>query len=248
MPPTFLRRTLLRALAFLGLGAGAEAVLGREVPSPPERMVTEIEDDFRATAASTGIRAPSAALRRALITVPRDRFVPPAVANMAYENRPLSIGEGQTISQPFIVALMTELLQVAPGAKVLEVGTGSGYQAAVLAELGVQVYSIEIVAALASRARAALDATGYRAVVTRVGDGYKGWPEAAPFDGIIVTAAPDHVPPLLVEQLKPGGRLVIPIGPSWLSQELLVVRKEADGRTVTQRTLAVRFVPLTRER
>ncbi|MGB3429164.1 MAG: protein-L-isoaspartate O-methyltransferase, partial [Burkholderiaceae bacterium] len=122
------------------------------------------------------------------------------------------------------------------------------YQAAVLAELGMRVFSIEIVAPLAARARAALDAAGYGSVVTRVGDGYKGWPDVAPFDGILVTAAPDHVPPALVAQLKPGARMVIPVGPNWLSQELQVIRKEADGRTVTQRTLPVRFVPLTRER
>lgn len=243
-----LRRTLLKALAFLGLTGAAEAGRAREERSAAERMLRAVEEDFRDTAASTGIPAPSAALRRALVNVPRERFVPPAVARMAYENRPLSIGEGQTISQPFIVALMTELLQVGPGARVLEIGTGSGYQAAVLAELGVQVYSIEIVAPLAARARAALDAAGYGAVKTRVGDGYQGWPEAAPFDGIVVTAAPDHVPPALVEQLKPGGRMVIPVGPHWLSQELRVVRKENDGRAVTQRTLPVRFVPLTRER
>jgi protein-L-isoaspartate(D-aspartate) O-methyltransferase len=160
----------------------------------------------------------------------------------------LPIGEGQTISQPFIVALMTELLALTPGARVLEVGTGSGYQAAVLAELGAKVYSIEIVPALAARARAALDAAGYRAVETRVGDGYRGWPDAAPFDSIIVTAAPDHVPSALVEQLKPGGRMVIPVGATSWGQDLLLIRKEADGRTVTKRTLPVRFVPLTRER
>ena len=242
-----MRRTVLKALTFAGLPAAA-AALAREAQAPAERMLRAIEADFRDTAASTGVAAPGAGLRRALLAVPRERFVPPAVANQAYENRPLAIGDGQTISQPFIVALMTELLQVAPGARVLEVGTGSGYQAAVLAELGMKVYSIEIVAPLAARARAALDAAGYGRVATRVGDGYRGWPEAAPFDGILVTAAPDHVPPALVEQLTPGARLVIPVGPSWLTQELRVIRRDADGRTVTQRALPVRFVPLTRER
>jgi protein-L-isoaspartate(D-aspartate) O-methyltransferase len=245
-----MRRALLRLLAFSGLATLVDRTLARgpDYTAARERMVREIESDFRATASDTGVRAPSPALRRALGAVPRERFVPPALAADAYGNHPLPIGDGQTISQPFIVALMTELLQLSPGARVLEVGTGSGYQAAILAEMGMRVYSIEIVAPLAERARVALDAAGHASVVTRVGDGYLGWPEAAPFDGIIVTAAPDHVPPALVEQLKPGGRLVIPVGPNWMSQELRVIRKEPDGRTVTQRTLPVRFVPLTRAR
>ena len=184
----------------------------------------------------------------ALATVPRHLFVPKALAAEAYGDHALPIGAGQTITQAANVGRAAELAAIRPGARVLEVGTGSGYQAAVLAELGARVYSIEIVAPLAERARAALDAAGYASVVTRVGDGYQGWPDAAPFDGVMVTAAPDHVPPALVEQLKPGGRMVIPVGPSWLSQELRVIRKEPDGRTVTQRTLPVRFVPLTRSR
>lgn len=166
----------------------------------------------------------------------------------AYENRPLSIGHGQTISQPFIVALMTELLDAKPEHVVLEVGTGSGYQAAVLAECVRKAYTIEIVAALGNRARATLDALGYRNVEVRIGDGYLGWPEAAPFDGIVVTAAPEHVPQPLLEQLKPGGRMVIPVGAQALGQDLLLITKEADGRTLTQRKLPVRFVPLTRGR
>ena len=203
---------------------------------------------MRATAGSTGRSALSPAVRHALETVPRERFVPPQFVSRAYENRPLPIGHDQTISQPFIVALMTELLDPRPTDVMLEVGTGSGYQAAVLAACVRKVYSIEIVAPLAKQARAALDAAGVRNVETRVGDGYRGWPEAAPFDGIIVTAAPDHVPPALVEQLKPGGRLVIPVGTHSFSQELLLIRNDADGKTVTRSTIAVRFVPLTRER
>lgn len=244
------RRRFLQFVSQMLFGAAAAEAANAQsdFAAARARLVREIDDDMRATASSTGRSALSPAVRRALSTVPRERFVPAGLAGDAYDNRPLPIGEGQTISQPFIVALMTELLEPKPTDRVLEVGTGSGYQAAVLAECVAQVYTIEIVAALAERARAALDAAGYRNVQTRTGDGYLGWPEAAPFDGIMVTAAPDHVPPALVEQLKPGARLVIPVGPRSATQELLVVRKEADGRAVTRRTILVRFVPLTRSR
>ncbi len=244
---TLSRRLLLRtgALAFAVACVRRSHAQDRYAPAR-EQLLREIENDMRATARETGITALSDAVRRAMATVARERFVPAHLAAAAYENRPLPIGEGQTISQPFIVALMTELLQPKSSDVVLEVGTGSGYQAAVLAECVAKVYSIEIVAALAQRAKAALDAVGYRNVETRVGDGYLGWPEAAPFDGIVVTAAPDHVPPRLVEQLKPGGRLVIPVGPHRASQELLVIEAGRDGRALTRRTIAVRFVPLTR--
>jgi protein-L-isoaspartate(D-aspartate) O-methyltransferase len=185
-----------------------------------------------------------AAMRR----VQRDRFVPPALVASAYDNRPLPIGEGQTISQPFIVALMTDLLEPKRSDRVLEVGTGSGYQAAVLAECVAKVYSIEIVRSLGERAAAVLKELGYANIETRIGDGYKGWPEAAPFDAIIVTAAPDHIPQPLLDQLKPGGRMVIPVGHQIGGQDLLVVEKSADGRTIKRNMLPVRFVPLTRER
>jgi protein-L-isoaspartate(D-aspartate) O-methyltransferase len=180
--------------------------------------------------------------------VPRHRFVPPEVVNAAYDDRPLPIGLGQTISQPFIVALMADLLDPRPSAHVLEVGTGSGYHAAVLAECFAKVYTIEIVAPLGEKARALLAELGYRNVEVRIGDGYKGWPEAAPFDAIVVTAAPDHVPQPLVDQLAPGGRMVIPVGRRNSVQDLLVITKAADGRTVTRKALQVHFVPLTRER
>lgn len=243
------RRALLHAPA-LGFAATLvpRGLAQDRYATARENLLREIENDMQATARDTGRPALSAAVRRAIATVPRERFVPSHLADAAYENRPLPIGEGQTISQPFIVALMTELLESKPSDVVLEVGTGSGYQAAVLAECVAKVYSIEIVAPLAQRARAALDAAGGRAgnVETRIGDGYLGWPEAAPFDGIIVTAAPDHVPPRLIEQLRPGGRLVIPVGPHRAAQELLVIEAGRDGRAITRRTIAVRFVPLTR--
>ena len=240
------RRAWLRAALAMAAAFGSRAIAREHYAAARENLLREIESDMRATASETGHPALAPAVRRALETVPRERFVPTHLAVSAYENRPLPIGEGQTISQPFIVALMTHLLQPKPDHVVLEVGTGSGYQAAVLAECVAQVYSIEIVAPLARRAREALDAAGYRNVETRVGDGYLGWPEKAPFDGIIVTAAPDHVPPRLIEQLKPGGRLVIPVGPHRAVQELLVIEKTRDGRAITRRTIAVRFVPLIR--
>lgn len=177
--------------------------------------------------------------------VPRHKFVPPRLQRLAYDDRPLPIGHGQTISQPYIVALMTQLVDPKPTARALDVGTGSGYQAAVLAELAKDVYSIEIVAPLADEARRRLQSLGYQNIEVRHGDGYRGWPEQAPFDVIVVAAAPDHVPQPLVEQLAPGGKMVIPVGDWW--QELLVVEKAENG-TVDRRSVApVAFVPMTGE-
>ncbi len=181
-----------------------------------------------------------AAMRR----VPRHRFVPEKFRAFAYRNRPLPIGEGQTISQPFVVAYMTQLARVRPDMTVLEIGTGSGYQAAVLAEIAGAVYTIEIVEALGRRATALLADLGYTNIHARIGDGYQGWPEHAPFDAILVTAAPEHVPQPLVEQLALGARMVIPVGGG--SQELRVITKTADGAR-TERDLPVRFVPMTGE-
>ena len=179
----------------------------------------------------------------ALRTVPRHEFVPRRLSSIAYTNQPLLIGLGQTISQPFIVALMTDLLQVKLGDRVLEIGTGSGYQAAILSLLVQEVYSIEIVPELGKTAAATLSRLGHTNVVTRIGDGYEGWEEHAPYDAIIVTAAPNHIPPALIAQLKRRGRLVIPVGE--LYQELVVMEKTADGTVTTSRILPVRFVPLT---
>jgi len=181
----------------------------------------------------------------AMARVPRHKFVPASLEELAYEDRPLPIGHGQTISQPYIVALMTQLVDPQPGDKALDVGTGSGYQAAVLAELTKQVWSIEILAPLAEEARTRLDTLGYRNVEVRQGDGYRGWPEEAPFDIIVVAAAPDHVPEPLVEQLAPGGKMVIPIGEGW--QDLIVVEKATDGRVVRRPVVPVAFVPMTGE-
>ena len=179
--------------------------------------------------------------------VPRHQFVPAAQRHKAYVNRPLPIGHGQTISQPYIVALMTDLIKPQAGDRVLELGTGSGYQAAILAELTGQVYSIEIIEALGKEAHERLSRLGYDNVTLRIGDGYYGWEEHAPFDAIVVTAAASHVPPPLVSQLKPGGRMVIPVGSRFLTQQLLLIEKQADGQLVTRQILPVKFVPLTGE-
>ena len=185
------------------------------------------------------------AVLQAMGRVERHRFVPAGVVRDAYANHPLPIGHGQTISQPYIVALMTDLLDLAPDDSVLEIGTGSGYQAAVLAELIEQVYSIEIIEPLAQQAAERLAELGYTNVTTRLGDGYFGWAEHAPFDAIIVTAAASHVPPPLIEQLAPGGRMVIPVGSRFLTQYLLLIEKDADGEVRSRQVTAVRFVPLT---
>ena len=209
------------------------------------RMTEEIAALVRETRLETGRAALSERVMAAMAKVPRHEFVPESERRNAYANRPLPIGMGQTISQPFIVALMTDVMDVKPGDRVLEVGTGSGYQAAVLAELGGAVYTIEIVEPLAREARQRLDRTGYRNVLTRIGDGYRGWPEHAPFDSIMVTAAPREVPQPLIDQLKPGGRLVVPVGSQASGQSLLVIEKKPDGSITRRNVLAVRFVPLT---
>lgn len=182
----------------------------------------------------------------AMRTVERHKFVPPHLVSQAYDDGPLPIGYGQTISQPYIVAVMTELLQVGPEETVLEIGAGSGYQAAVLAELVRKVYTIEIIEPLGKACAERMEELGYSQVEVRTGDGYHGWPEHAPFDAIIVTAAASHIPPPLVEQLKPGGRMLIPVGPPMMTQHLMVVEKHADGRVTQRNVMPVRFVPLTR--
>jgi protein-L-isoaspartate(D-aspartate) O-methyltransferase len=212
-----------------------------------KQMVEEIAQTTRETRGETGRAALGRAVMEAMGRVQRHRLVPAADQPNAYKNRPVAIGHGQTISQPFIVALMTDLLDVKPGDKVLEVGTGSGYQAAILAELGAKVFTIEIVEPLAREAALRLKELGYTSIVTRIGDGYRGWREEAPFDSIIVTAAPREVPPALIEQLKPGGKLVIPVGETGGAQTLYLIEKQSDGKTVRQPVLGVRFVPLTGE-
>ena len=210
-------------------------------------MVEDIERMVRAMSRTIGKSRLDDAVMRAMAEVPRHEFVPAEYRVLAYANRPLPIGEGQTISQPFIVALMTELAEVGPDTKVLQIGTGSGYQAGVLAEIAAEVYTIEIVETLGRRAAATLERLGYDNVSVRIGDGYLGWPEAAPFDAIIVTAAPEEVPQPLIEQLAPGGRLVIPVGPAGATQSLRVLEKDAMGNVTERDVLPVAFVPFTRD-
>lgn len=208
------------------------------------RLVAEIDALYEATRTETGLAAMSPRVRAAMSKVERHRLVPAGQRAAAYRNHPLPIGEGQTISQPYIVALSTDLVDPQPHHVVLEVGTGSGYQAAVLAGLVRQVYTIELLASLGRTAAERLAAMGYRNIEVRIGDGYAGWPERAPFDAIVVTAAAPHVPPALLAQLKPGGRMVIPVGPDGGIQHLMLITKRDDGSADERRVLAVRFVPL----
>ncbi|HEY0144093.1 MAG TPA: protein-L-isoaspartate(D-aspartate) O-methyltransferase [Thermoanaerobaculia bacterium] len=210
------------------------------------RMVNEVANDIRMTSRETGRTALAPKVVNALRTIPRHLFVPENLRGSAYLNRPLPIGHGQTISQPYIVALMTELLRVDGDDVVLEVGTGSGYQAAVLSPLVKQVYTVEVIAPLARQATARLQSLGYKNITTRHADGYNGWKEAGPFDAIIVTAAATHIPPPLIQQLKPGGRMIIPVGGPFATQSLMLVEKTARGKVRTRSVLPVSFVPLTR--
>jgi protein-L-isoaspartate(D-aspartate) O-methyltransferase len=210
-----------------------------------QHMLDDIVALTRETRFEIGRASLSGRVMAAMAKVPRHEFVPPDQRRNAYANRPLPIGMGQTISQPYIVALMTDLMAVKPTDKVLEIGTGSGYQAAVLAELANTVYTIEIVEPLAREAAERLKDLGYRNIVTKAGDGYQGWPEHAPYDAIMVTAAPRDVPQPLIDQLKPGGRLVVPVGGQFAGQTLLLIEKQPDGKLTRREILAVRFVPLT---
>jgi len=237
------------AALLLAATVAATACNGRAAEGPRVTAVPADGDaDRRARMVETqivarGVRDPR--VLAAMREVPRHRFVDAGQRAQAYEDHPLPIPGNQTISQPYIVALMTELLELEPSSRVLEIGTGSGYQSAVLAELAERVYTIEIVPELARLAESRLKELGYANVTVREGDGYRGWPENAPFDGIIVTAAPERIPQPLVDQLAPGGIMVIPVGGFF--QELKVFRKSADGRVTEKDILPVRFVPMTGE-
>jgi protein-L-isoaspartate(D-aspartate) O-methyltransferase len=238
---------LIAAFAMVASASLLAASMAQEsFDADRQRMVEEIDKIVALTASTIGVVRLDPRVRAAMAEVPRHEFVPPQERSAAYEDQPVSIGHGQTISQPFIVALMTELLQPKATDRILEVGTGSGYQAAILSRLAREVYTVEIVPALGKMSRGTLERLGYANVRTRIGDGYNGWPEQAPFEAIIVTAAPDHIPPALLAQLRPGGRMVIPVG-GWFVQELTVSTKGADGTISTKTVEPVRFVPLIRE-
>ena len=213
-----------------------------------DELLRRIAAEYLETESWTGKAEMSPRLREAMGKVPREKFVEAASIESAYANIPLPIGFGQTISQPFIVAIMTDLLELTPQSKVLEIGTGSGYQAAVLAEMAGEVFTIETIAELARAAERKLKEQGYTSVHVRTGDGSLGWPEEAPFDAIIATAAASEIPPALIAQLKPGGRMVIPVGPAFGSQDLMVVTKDAGGETHQRAVLPVAFVPFVRRK
>jgi protein-L-isoaspartate(D-aspartate) O-methyltransferase len=238
---------VLAAVLVLTL-ARATAAADQDFASERRAMVDEITARVREIGTEIGQRAFDERVLAVMAKVPRHAFVPAEQVRSAYRNRPLPIGHGQTISQPFIVALMTDLARVEPGHKVLEVGTGSGYQAAVMAHLAQAVYTIEIVEPLGRQATERLRSLGYDNVQVRLGDGYHGWEEHAPYDAILVTAAASHIPPPLIRQLKAGGRMVIPVGASFMVQQLMLVEKRLDGSISTRQIIPVAFVPLTGKR
>ena len=235
----------LLVAAWMTVLTGREAVLPNEAGAGEDAFAGARRRMIAEQLVGPGRGITNARVLAAMAKVPRHEFVPENLRSQAYDDHPLPIGHGQTISQPFIVACMTERIEPKAGDRVLEIGTGSGYQAAVLAELVAEVRTIEIVEDLAKRAAADLRRLGYTNVHVRAGDGYKGWPQAAPFDAIIVTCAPEKVPQLLVDQLKEGGRMVIPLGPDW-DQNLVLLRK-IEGKVERQEVLPVRFVPMTGE-
>jgi len=238
---------LLQCYLLMSLTLSGPTPAADTQPYTQQRMelMRLIEQDVRETSVHLDREMLDARVMKALAEVPRHLFVPDPQRRYAYQNRPLPIGHGQTISQPYIVAIMTDLLKLTAEDRVLEVGTGSGYQAAVLAELVKQVYSIEIIEPLGQRARDLLNKLDYDNIETRIGDGYYGWEAHAPFDAIIVTAAADHIPPPLIAQLKPGGRMMIPVGSRFMTQQLVIVEKDSDSKVTTRLILPVRFVPLT---
>lgn len=237
---------LFRCCLFILL---TQTVIAAPIDYGAERaqLIKIIEKDVRDTSLYLKKEKLNPKVLEAMATVPRHEFVPKTVRDLAYKNIPLPIGHGQTISQPYIVAIMTDLLNIKPTDHVLEIGTGSGYQAAILAQLADTVYSIEIIELLARRAKSLFNRLNYFNINSKVDDGYYGWQEHAPFDAIIVTAAASHIPPPLIKQLKPGGSMIIPVGGQFLVQQLVLINKDEAGQVKTRQILPVQFVPLTGE-
>lgn len=241
-------RKLILILSCLVILPGSLGAADEDYAKARAHLIKEIEADVRMTQDYIGKKQLDPKVMKVMGEVPRQDFVPSKLKHAAYYNRPLPIGYGQTISQPYIVALMTDLLAVTPNSKVLEIGTGSGYQSAVLSYLVKEMYSIEIIPQLGEAAKKRLKDLGYKNVQVKIGDGYYGWKEHAPFDGIIITAAATHIPPPLLKQLKPGGRMVIPIGSPFSTQQLMLVEKDLKGGIKNRQILPVRFVPFKREK
>lgn len=241
-----MRPYLLSAILAFLVGAPSTWSEARDpYRAPRERMIHEIRADVQRTRHQIGKKRLSGSVMKALATVPRHEFVPKKHLREAYENHPLPIGHGQTISQPYIVALMTDLLEPDPNDAILEVGTGSGYQAAILAEIVQKVFTMEIIRPLFEKAKKRLITLGYRNIDPGFGDGYYGLPQHAPYDGIMVTAASRIIPPPLIRQLKPGGKMIIPVGSPFMTQQLTLIEKNRDGGITTRQVLPVIFVPLT---
>lgn len=243
----FLRHTDLALLLMISFSLTVPTLANAEEPyiAARKELFRQIEKDVRETSYYLNKSELDPQVLAALQKVPRHEFVDNTLKSLAYENRPLPIGHGQTISQPFIVAIMTDLLSVGKGDRVLEIGTGSGYQAAILAEIVGEVYSIEVIEELKKSAQERLQRLGYTNIQLRLGDGYYGWQERGPFDAIIVTAAASHIPAPLISQLKPGGKIIIPVGGPFMTQQLVVVKKDVNGTITTRQLLPVMFVPLT---
>jgi len=242
-PPPILRTFILYLLLFSVLVP--HATRAEDHTQLQQGMIDAIVNTAHSVNTKKSERPLNPAVLAAMKYIPRQQFVPEEVQPYAYENRPLPIGYGQTISQPYIVALMTDLLEPESGDRMLEVGTGSGYQAAVLGKLVSEVYTMEIIKPLSEQATRTLKTLGYKNIFTRHADGYYGWEEKGPYDGIIVTAASGQIPPPLVAQLKPGARMIIPVGSGFFSQHLMLVEKDSEGKVHTRQILPVRFVPLT---
>ena len=236
---------LTRTVIFLSCCLAPPVLYADDYQMARQQMVKIISEDVKETSLYLNKQALDPRIMEVIGTVPRHQFVPENERDRAYLNRPLPIGHGQTISQPYIVAIMTDMLKLTPESKVFELGTGSGYQAAILSGLADQVFTIEIIKTLGEQARERLQKLGYDNVQVKTGDGYYGWEEHAPFDAIIVTAAGSHIPPPLIKQLKPGGHMVIPVGSRFMTQQLLLISKQDDDKLVTRQIIPVRFVPLT---